>query len=126
MPFMQYANLTESFEHLFFLCDYSKTILLVALEVGNWQHMPIDWSGLVDRLVQFRGRKLTQNIMSLTLAVSFYKIWEARNKKIHQNELAPPARLAKNVVHIIKCGLAQDPSFMKATNTDQFYCNWLL
>lgn len=117
---------TESFDHLFFNCGYSRIIFLQAMGIGNWQNFPCDWTDLIDRIMLFQGRNLTKNIISLTLAVSFYKIWEARNKSLHQNSLIPPYCLARDVVNIIKSRLSQSRKFIKATSMDQFYCNWIL
>lgn len=116
----------DSFEHLFFKCGYSRNILLTAMEIGNWQDFPTDWTALIDRILNFQGRSLTKNIISLTLATSFYKVWEARNKKLHQRVLVPPTVLSREVVNIIKSKLSQSGSFIKATHADQYYCNWIL
>lgn len=116
----------ESFEHLFFKCDYSSNVFRAAMNLGNWQNFPLEWADLIDSILDFQGRGLTKNIISLTLAMTFYKVWEARNKKFHQNVFTPPTVLGREVVNIIKSRLSQSRSFIKATHVDQYYCNWLL
>lgn len=110
----------ETFNHLFFLCQYSATVLHDTLR------LPTDWAGLKNSIIQFQGRKLSKNIPSLSLAATFYKIWEARNMKIHKDKLIPPSQLAIEVVNIIKSRLSQSNTFVKTTNYCQFYCNRLL
>lgn len=98
----------------------------VSFGLGNWQHLPMDWDGLIASITQFQGQKLSNNILCLSLAVSMYKIWEARNKVIHHDKRIPPRQVASEVVNIIKSRLSQVPTFIKATNHSSFYCNWLL
>lgn len=123
-PLCQHHN--ETFAHLFFDCDYSRIVLGAALSLGNWNHIPMDWDGLISFLISFQGTKLTRNIMYLTVAASFYKIWEARNSKVHNDNFTPPRSLAKDVTNIIKSRLSKCTTFLKATNFCPYYCNWLL
>lgn len=88
--------------------------------------MPTLWEDLIGFISLYQGTKLTKNIMGLSIAVSFYKVWEARNSMLHKNVLIPPTRLAKDVINIIKSRLSTCKSFIKATSFCQYYCNWLL
>lgn len=116
----------ETFSHLFFLCEYSSIIIQTALNLGDWNHLPLNWTGLTEFICSFQGRKLSKQILCLTLAVSYYKLWEGRNKKLHNDSAIPPNRLANDVVNIIKSRLSTCHSFIKATNFCQYYCNWLM
>lgn len=116
----------ESFDHLFFLCDYSRTVLTATLLIGEWDPLPMDWTGLTDFIISYQGRGLTKKILGLSLAASFYKIWEARNMKTHRDTLIPAQVLVKDVVNIVKARLSRSKSFIKATNFCSYYCNWLM
>lgn len=115
----------ETFAHLFFDCAYSTSIIRLALTLGNWNNVPHSWDDLMAYLISFQGTILSRNILCLSVAISFYKVWEARNIKIHGTSLIPPANLAKDVTHHIKSRLSTCKSFLKATSY-QYYCNWLL
>lgn len=64
----------ETFSHLFFICEYSTIIITATLQLGGWLSIPLDWTGLTDFISSFQGRKLSKQILSLSLAVSFYKL----------------------------------------------------
>lgn len=115
----------ESFNHLFFECDYSSTILQSAVTLGNWTTFPFSWDAIIAYLISYQGSHLSKNILCLTVATCFYKVWEARNNKIHNGSIIPPRILAKDVIHLIKSRLSKCNSFIKATNCNHF-CNWLL
>lgn len=55
----------ETFNHLFFLCQYSATVLHDTLR------LPMDWAGLTNSIIQFQGRKLSKNILSRSLAAGY-------------------------------------------------------
>lgn len=116
--------LPETFNHLFFECAFSRHILHHAIDLGNWSSFLDSWDSIVDFLTDFQGSSLSRNIFCLTVSACFYKVWEARNNKLHRNTIPPMISLAKDVIHIIKSRLSTCQSFLKATNS-QYYCSWL-
>lgn len=95
------------------------------MDLGQWHNIPTDWDNLLDYITSFQGTRLTRNIICLSTAVTFYKVWEARNKKLHQNVSIPAHALAKDITNIIKSRLSTCNSFIKATHFCNYYCNWL-
>lgn len=51
------------------------------------------WNEISNVVIQFQGTKLTKEILNLTFAATLHKIWDARNKKIHQDNLPHPTAL---------------------------------
>lgn len=116
----------ETFDHLFFSCDYSRIIVRNVMSLGQWDNFPLTWDEIIGFLTSFQGTTLSRNIMCLSIALSLYKIWEARNCKLHQNSITPPIVLSKDIINIIKTRLSSCKSFTKVVASRHYYCNWLI
>lgn len=116
----------ESFDHLFFECLYSYSILQETLELGDWSNVPMDWTGVSSFIFSFRDRKISKLILYLTFAATFYNIWECENSKDTFEQAYPPSIIAKDTINIIKSRLSSSSLFIKASHSSPYYCNWLL
>lgn len=93
---------TESSEHLFFTCDYSRLIWTKLLSwqgitrpAKTWQ-AELDWANR-----NARGKGPAAAIFRMSLAAAVYHIWIERNHRIFQAKSTEPHGITRRIVQDI-------------------------
>ncbi|GJT68149.1 RNA-directed DNA polymerase, eukaryota, reverse transcriptase zinc-binding domain protein [Tanacetum coccineum] len=92
------SKCSDSHNHLFFLCDFSKEVWNDLIKMLNVR-LPERWDQIV---IEMKNLPLNKNIWSIVRRIVYnvavYYIWQERNKRIFQNE----KRDKETIVKIVK------------------------
>lgn len=93
---------TETRDHLFLECDYSKHIwTLVFSKLGSTHSGLRSWSELVDWLQKAGGTRL-YTIKHITVQAVIYLLWRERNSRLHAGSPQPHFAVFKQLDRCIK------------------------
>lgn len=89
----------EDYSHLFFQCNYSRSVWQIVLSNLGAQHSPGGWEEEV-RWIQrnARGRNIRAVKIKNALACTIYCIWQERNLKVFQHKTRDSNTLAIVIV----------------------------
>ncbi|XP_009775391.1 uncharacterized protein [Nicotiana sylvestris] len=93
---------TESIEHLFFECTYSRLCLA---EVLKWLGMNIqnmEVTGIWRRMTRIAKGKIGRSFTKAVLAAVIYHIWKAKNEAIWRKIVPRPQVVLKQIQHAFK------------------------
>lgn len=114
------SSQAESFDHLFFQCDYSFRVLLSVLKHCGWRGFSRSWSSVTDYLIHYSHPNFHHSLLHLGFAVVVYHIWNERNTRIFSNKFCHVRSLVADILHMLKCKLHTNSKFQKLKNKPGF------
>ncbi|XP_074305967.1 uncharacterized protein LOC141641195 [Silene latifolia] len=90
---------SESIDHLFFDCHYSKSIIF---QVGDWMDIRLPIRGVLRWRLEKIGTRIQKDIINATLNACVYHIWRQRNLSRHDLTLLHPQKLALQIIADIR------------------------
>ncbi|GJS82396.1 RNA-directed DNA polymerase, eukaryota, reverse transcriptase zinc-binding domain protein [Tanacetum coccineum] len=80
-------KMNDSHDHLFFKCDFSKSIWDKLKNKMNMNNIPNDWRGLIDKAAECPCNNAIRSVLRrIILATTVYYIWKERNSRIFTND----------------------------------------
>lgn len=93
----------DSHNHLFFECDFSKTIWDSLMEKLEERNMPIIWENIIEYFINSPCNNSIGSVMRrVTLATTVYYIWKERNSRLFRGEMQTQEVVLKNIEENIK------------------------
>ena len=94
----------DTHDHLFFACPTSWKIWIDLLSKCNTHWQPFSWSDAIHYMASnWKKNSLTNIIRKLTLSVSVYTIWAARNGRYHTNSWRDTVSIIRQIKDTIRC-----------------------
>ncbi|XP_074313190.1 uncharacterized protein LOC141648425 [Silene latifolia] len=88
-------NGTETIDHLFFACPYSRKVMVI---VGDWLGLLLPYQDLMEWRLRITGSKMKQGIINATINACLYHIWNQRNRSRIELSLLRPNLLALQII----------------------------
>ncbi|PWA39463.1 reverse transcriptase domain, Reverse transcriptase zinc-binding domain protein [Artemisia annua] len=93
----------DSHSHLFFQCNYSKTVWASMRKKLKESTEPNEWSDVVSSYAtKWTNNSIDSVVGRLVLGVSVYFIWQERNKRLSNNEMRSEQVLIECIMETIK------------------------
>lgn len=98
------AHESETCEHLFFGCNFTRGIWQAILRGIGIQRQPLQWTAELNWILRkCKGRSKKAKEIGTACAAVIYELWRERNKRLFANE----AREKQTIVNVIKNFLLQ-------------------
>ncbi|GJR59120.1 hypothetical protein Tco_1501282 [Tanacetum coccineum] len=99
-------NDTDSHSHLFFECEFSKTIWEKVTWKTSVNGKGTNWNNNVEAFAKkWNGNSINNVIRRISLAASVYLVWQEKNNRIFKDEIRSPDEIYKTLEDIIKMRL---------------------
>lgn len=85
----------------------------------------LDWDSLIACLIAGTNNTLFDSISKLCVSVVVYKIWNERNKRLHNDPPIPAELVIKDCIQLVKCKLHNLEKYHKAVDSNMLG-HWLL
>ncbi|XP_070002409.1 uncharacterized protein LOC142165981 [Nicotiana tabacum] len=92
--YMLCVGQTESIDHLFFECTFSKMCLEKVLK---WLGMNIEVNSIWRRITRIAKGKVGRSFTEAVVAAIIYHIWRARNKAVWLQKVPRPQTILKQI-----------------------------
>ncbi|XP_075097840.1 uncharacterized protein LOC142175160 [Nicotiana tabacum] len=94
----------ESMEHIWFRCDYARTIWTLLLQWLNEKHQIGSWEEEIEWLKRRTANKTRGEILIFLFTAMVYHVWAERNKRRFQGEIVASNQRIKDIameLHIV-------------------------
>ncbi|GAA0153481.1 reverse transcriptase [Lithospermum erythrorhizon] len=83
----EFYGQSESIEHFFFACEYTRVVWRKLLMYLHFYHMPTRWHSELDLMIsKCKGKSLKARLCRASFCCVVYCIWLERNRTIFKNE----------------------------------------
>ncbi|XP_022026078.1 uncharacterized protein LOC110926659 [Helianthus annuus] len=94
---------SDSHNHLFFACPYSKEIWNHMKVLTKWGNIPSQWSDIIIHMCNNRSNNSIWSIVNrLTLGAAVYYVWQERNRRTHEQKSRPVAEIIKLIREAVR------------------------
>ena len=118
---------TETHDHLFFHCPFSKLIWdSIALKC-NINTAAIPWESRICQMVGIcSGKSLSSSIKKLCLAATIYSIWNERNKRFHDGSLREAKMVTWDIIELVRYRLMSSKNIQDNEENRSIQLEWRL
>ena len=98
---------SDSHDHLFFNCNYSRQFWAKVMHKLKMQIFNTKWERACEKFVEYyNGNSVGSIVRRLCLAASIYLIWQERNNRLFKDEKRSVEELFKCLCDVIKVRLS--------------------
>lgn len=108
-----YKTDLESFDHLFFHCEYSFRVLVYILRHCGWRGYSRNWSSITNYLIHYSRPQFHHSLIHLGFAAVVHRIWTERNARIFSHKAAPVRTVVQEIMNMLKCKLYSYKRFQR-------------
>jgi hypothetical protein len=119
------SSAMEDQNHLFFSCSYSTQVVAIVFAKAGCSTFPLDWDAALHFLETFVADRLVMDFLKLLFTTTIYRIWHARNKKLHEDFLIPPSVNAREIVSLVKSRLVSSLKFRSMASKFHILRDWI-
>lgn len=103
----------ETFDHLFFHCNYSYRVLVSVLRYCGWRGNSRSWVSITDFLIGHPRAHFLHSLIHLAFAAVVYGIWRERNARIFSKKSIPVRNIVEDILNLIECKLHSNLKFQR-------------
>ncbi|XP_056690394.1 uncharacterized protein [Spinacia oleracea] len=91
----------ETFEHLFFLCDFSYEVWSAILRWMGFRRNVEAWSVELQLLKQHNNNSVSHNVYRMAISMTVYLLWKERNARRFSQLLHTPNMIVRHALMLI-------------------------
>lgn len=106
-------NQLDSSGHLFFECNFCKTVWRECAKHAGFNDLSNTWYNLIEDLTEkFRRKSIENEVGKLVLAATVYHLWKERNSRLFRKDFHEEKEIIRNILEDVRLKLLSlNPSY---------------